>query len=85
MSRHGKKLYEETDPVHTVVEQVEGVPHAMISAEKLWLNESLPSALRERARQDPKRPFSTAIPFSIMERYLLSLIDQLEPSRRPTP
>ncbi|APC15421.1 hypothetical protein BLL42_06655 [Pseudomonas frederiksbergensis] len=72
------KLYEDAWHGHMVVEEIEGDLYAIFQHKELWLSEDVPSSIRECSRQDPKRPYATAIRFDIMETYLLSLIEGIE-------
>jgi hypothetical protein len=72
------RLYESG---HLVVEDVDGVEHAIYRARELWKREDVPVAIRENSRQDPRRLSATAIRFEVIERYLLELIRRVETAR----
>ncbi len=71
------ELYEDAWRGHMVVEEIEGASYAIFQYKELWLREDIPSSIRACSRQDPKRPYATAIRFDVMEAYLLSLIDKV--------
>ena len=72
------QLYEDAWRGHMVVEEIEGNLYAIFQFKELWLNEDVPSSIRENSRQDPKRPYATAIRFDALESYLLGLIENAE-------
>lgn len=64
-------LYEDAWRGHMVVEEIDGVPHAIFP----HLKESAdPASPASRAIQDPKRSFARAIAFDDLENHLRSLI-----------
>jgi hypothetical protein len=72
---HGR-LYEHHWHGHMVVEEIEGTLYAKYQFRELWLLESFPPVLRECSRQDPKRPYASAIRFDVMESYLIEKVDR---------
>ncbi|WP_155737651.1 hypothetical protein [Delftia acidovorans] len=69
------RLYEDAWRGHMLIEDIEGEKYAIYPHRELWLNEEIPSLIRENSKQDPKRPFATAIHFVAMEKYLKELIE----------
>ncbi|POA33801.1 hypothetical protein, partial [Pseudomonas sp. GW456-R21] len=71
------ELYEDPWRGHMLVEQIEGASYAIFQYKELWLREDIPSSIRTCSRQDPKRPYATAIRLDVMEAYLSSVIEEL--------
>lgn len=67
-------LYEDAWRGHMVIEKIDGEPHAIFQFKELWLSQDVPSLIRENSRQDPKRPYASAIRFDVIESYLRGLI-----------
>lgn len=78
----GDRLYEPSWHGHMVVEEIDGDLYAIYQSKELWRLESVPLVLRECSRQDPKRPYASAIRFGVMESYLLSSIAKVDNGRR---
>lgn len=72
------QLYEDSWRGHMVVEEIDGDLYAIFQHRELWLSKDVPSSIRDCSRQDPKRPYATAIRFDAIEAYLLALIEQVE-------
>ncbi|MCW7536927.1 hypothetical protein OOT46_03550 [Aquabacterium sp. A7-Y] len=79
------ELYEDPWRGHMVVEQIDGDLYAIFQHEELWLRDDVPDAIRASARQDPKRPYASAIRLEAMEAYLLDLIEKIDQGGCPTP
>jgi len=71
------RLYED-DRGHLLVENVADIPYAGPLQWTSWFH--IPSTLRVQFIQDPKRPWAILIPFDAIERYLIRLIDETNPS-----
>ena len=72
------RLYAEAWRGHMVVEEVAGAAHAVFPHRELWLSEEVPEPVRSAARQDPRRPYASVIPFVVVEGYLQSLLADIE-------
>ncbi|CUI07026.1 hypothetical protein [Massilia antarctica] len=68
------RLYEAAWNGHLLVDDIDGRPHAIYKHKELWLNEAFPPEIRAHARQDPARPYASAIEFDAVETYLSGLI-----------
>lgn len=66
-----EKLYEDSWRGHMVVEDIDGVPHAIFPHLAATTDPASPSS---RAVQDPKRPYARAIPLAELETYVLGLL-----------
>lgn len=64
-------LHEDSWRGHMVVEDIEGVPHAIFPHLAVSADPASPAS---RAVQDPKRAYARAIAFAELETYLLELI-----------
>jgi len=78
MSEIFEKLYEHSYHGHILLEEINGELYGIEFIRKMWLNKSTPSVLRESARQDPKRPYCSAVRFDVLEGYLVDLIKKVE-------
>lgn len=78
LRRIGGKLYQDPWRGHLLLEDIDGVPHAVVQQRELWLSENLPAALRAAARQDPRRAYASAIRLDAFESYLRSLVDRCD-------
>ncbi|WP_374420565.1 hypothetical protein [Chromobacterium sp.] len=61
-----------------VVEEIDAVQYAIFPHKELWLSEEVPLEIRGGSRQDPSRPYATAISLDVVECYLLKLIERTE-------
>ena len=74
LTKASGRLYEVPWRGHLLLEQIEGVEHAIVQVPELWLIKEVPPALRELARPDPKRGYASAVRFDVMQAYLEELI-----------
>ncbi|MGO4502608.1 MULTISPECIES: hypothetical protein [unclassified Dyella] len=72
------RLYEDSWHGHMVLERIDGILYAIYQKRELWLGESVPASIKSCARQDPERPYATAICFDALEDYLTSLITKTD-------
>lgn len=68
------RLYEDPWHGHMVVDEIDGRQYASFPGRELWLRDDVPASLRAYSKQDPKRPYATAIRLDAMEAYLVKLI-----------
>lgn len=78
ISKISNELYEDAWRGHMVVEEIGAERYAIFQHRELWLSEEVPPAIRESSRQDPKRPYATAISLGALEAYLLGLIEKTD-------
>nr|WP_297350315.1 hypothetical protein [uncultured Caldimonas sp.] len=71
------KLYEDAWRGHLVIEEIEGQDFAIFEHRELWRDETISNIIREHSRQDPKRPYATAIQFDALEKYLLCMLEKM--------
>lgn len=64
-------LYEDSWRGHMLIEDIEGIPHAIFPHLNVGTD---PASFAARAVQDPKRTYARAIPLEELETYLLDLI-----------
>ncbi|WP_155739125.1 hypothetical protein [Ralstonia solanacearum] len=67
-------LYEDAWRGHMVVEQIDGETYAVFQHRELWLSTNVPTEIRDCSRQDPTRPYASAVRLDALEAYLLLLI-----------
>ncbi|MFH6994528.1 hypothetical protein [Flavobacterium sp. FlaQc-48] len=72
-------FYEHSSFGHLILEEEEGVLYAKYQQSELWLKDHIPAIIRENARQDPRRSYSTAIKFDVIEQYLIDLVRDSQP------
>jgi len=70
------RLYEDAWHGHMVVEQIDSEAYAIYPHRQLWLSADVPTVIRDCSRQDPKRPYASAVRLDVIETYLLDLIEQ---------
>ena len=80
VSKIGKKLYQDSWRGHLVIEEIDGQQFAIFQAKEMWLSEDYPQLIKENSRQDPKRPFASAIRLQAFEEYIAILINAVRPS-----
>lgn len=74
ISTHYDVFYEHSWCGHLILEEEEGTLYAKFQQSELWLKDYIPAIIRENARQDPRRSYSTAIKFDVIEHYLMDLV-----------
>lgn len=79
ISTHYDVFYEHAWCGHLILEEEEGVLYAKYQQSELWLKDYIPAIIRENARQDPRRSYSTAIKFDVIEQYLIDLVRDSQP------
>lgn len=68
------RLYEDAWRGHMLVEEIGDCMYAIFPYRQLWSSEDVPVSIKSCSRQDPKRPYATAIRLDAMEAYLIDLI-----------
>lgn len=71
------KLYEDAWRGHMLIEEIEKDNYVIFPHRELWLNEDVPAEIRAGAREDPRRPYATAIRFDAMDSYLRNLLEMI--------
>ncbi|AXW63844.1 hypothetical protein CJO94_18680 (plasmid) [Ralstonia solanacearum] len=71
-------LYEDAWRGHMLVEQIGDEVYAIFQHRELWLSTDVPLSIRNFSRQDPKRPYASAVRLDVLEAYLLALIEQVD-------
>lgn len=71
------RLYEEAWHGHMVIEQIDGETFAIFQHRELWLAPGVPASIREYSRQDPRRPYASAVRLDVLEAYLQTLLDNV--------
>ena len=69
-------LYEDFCLGHMWIEEIEGEAYASFRVEKMWERSDLSDEFSRQARPDPKRSYASAVPFKIVENYLIELISK---------
>jgi hypothetical protein len=80
---HNGRFYEAASHGHMVVEETDGNLYAIFQRRELWLFDDVPSSIKDHSRQDPRRPYATAVRFDALETYLLALIEQVDTDGPP--
>ncbi|MHA6912632.1 hypothetical protein ACQUJO_05750 [Ralstonia pseudosolanacearum] len=75
-------LYEDAWRGHMLIEKIGDEDYAIFQHRELWLSTDVPMSIRNCSRQDPKRPYASAVRLDVLEAYLLALIEQAD--RRAT-
>lgn len=71
------RLYESGWHGHMVIEEIEGEKFAIYQHRDLWLDPRVPPLIRANSKQDPKRPYASAIRFDSVESYLESMLEKM--------
>lgn len=77
LSEISGRLYEAPWRGHLTIEAINGESYAIFQHRELWLDKAVPLNIRESSRQDPRRSYTTAIKFDVLEVYLSDVIDRV--------
>lgn len=67
-------IYEKSWNGHMVIEDIDEAPYAIIKLKAIWERPTIPEFIRKNSRQDPKRPYASAIRLDALETYIYTLL-----------